>query len=82
MKDFLYPVAAYTGNSGREVTLYKTSLFNPIRITVSVYIYIYMAIKMLSFSTYNVKHGSYNDKYLCGLAYTNCLRFLLFCTFR
>ena len=34
-RDFLYPAVPPYPGSGREVTLFKTSLFNPIRITVS-----------------------------------------------
>ena len=35
-RDFLYPAVPPYPGSGREVTLFKTSLFNPIRITVSI----------------------------------------------
>lgn len=35
VKDFLYPTSLSSSLPGRDVTLYKTSLFNPIRITVS-----------------------------------------------
>ena len=38
-RDFLYPAVPPYPGSGREVTLFKTSLFNPIRITVSVHSY-------------------------------------------
>ena len=34
-RDYLYPAVPPYPGSGREVTLFKTSLFNPIRITVS-----------------------------------------------
>ena len=34
-RDFLYPAIPPYPGSGRELTLFKTSLFNPIRITVS-----------------------------------------------
>ncbi|XP_028405873.1 serine/arginine repetitive matrix protein 1-like isoform X1 [Dendronephthya gigantea] len=33
VKDFLYPTSVSSNLPGRDVTLYKTSLFNPIRIT-------------------------------------------------
>ena len=35
-RDFLYPAVPPYPGSGRELTLFKTSLFNPIRITVSI----------------------------------------------
>lgn len=35
-RDFLYPAVTPYPGTGREVTLFKTSLFNPIRITVSI----------------------------------------------
>jgi hypothetical protein len=34
-RDYLYPAVSPYPGTGREVTLFKTSLFNPIRITVS-----------------------------------------------
>ena len=34
-RDFMYPAVPPYPGSGRELTLFKTSLFNPIRITVS-----------------------------------------------
>jgi len=36
-RDYLYPAVSPYPGTGREVTLFKTSLFNPIRITVSTH---------------------------------------------
>ena len=37
--DFLYPAIPQYYGPGREILLYKTARFKPIRITVSCYIY-------------------------------------------
>jgi len=53
-RDFLYPAVAPYPGTGREVTLFKTSLFNPIRITVSIcpFCFPYRSFAVKSHMTY------------------------------